>query len=70
MSKELQQLQETLEAERAMFDLKSLVVGVPAVSEDRPRIINGAIDISQFQTRGPLVQESQYRQQHRQQGRK
>jgi hypothetical protein len=72
MSKELDELMETLTTERSILELKQVVLGTPIIrAKGTPsRFVNGCVDISQFQTRGPLVQESQYRQQHRQQGRK
>ena len=70
MSKELEQLVRTLQSGRRAFELKQLASGIPVAGEaSRSQTVAGA-NIEDFQTRGPLVQESQYRQQHRQQGRK
>jgi hypothetical protein len=61
MSKELEELMETLVTERDIFDLKQLVVGTPVINETRPGFINGAVNIEQFQKRGSLVDKSLYR---------
>jgi len=63
MSKELEELMETLTTERSIFELKQVVLGTPVIrAEGTPsRFINGCVDISQFQKRGPLVSQSQYR---------
>jgi hypothetical protein len=62
MSKELEQLMETLTTERSIFELKQLLIDTPVVREvTQPRFINSCVDISQFQKRGSLVDQSQYR---------
>ena len=63
MSKELEELKQTITTERDIFELKQLLIGTPAIpaEEARPKFINGCVDISQFQKRGSLVDQSQYR---------
>ena len=61
MSKELEDLQETLASARAIFDLKQVVIGLPVIREaPRPKFLVGA-NIEDWQRVGSLIDKSQYR---------